>query len=132
MTRSAQETARMIPHLEYEIQMFQWTAEQLSWHETNSVPARNAFLESFTINARALLQFFFYFGAEVDDLLAANYFDDPLAWSKIRGKRASAFDPVPTRVGFEIAHLSCKRLGVEPEAKDWDIKAIHAAMMHLV
>jgi hypothetical protein len=126
--RSIDELRAASEHLHYEIEMLDYTAKALA--RTSVSNLRNALLESFTIHARSLLDVFFPSGAEENDVLAEQYFDDPMTWKMARGRKPD-FD-VRANVGTQIAHLSYERLGIGPEAKNWPVSQIHADLMRVV
>lgn len=111
-------------HLYYEISMFEATAWVLASGVFGPGPATNAFLESFTVHVRALMQFFYPNHPCSNDVLATDFFDNPDAWLKVRGELPQVLADVNARVGKEIAHLSYARLGVSPEAKGWNVVEI--------
>jgi hypothetical protein len=81
----------------------------------------NALLESFVIHFRGLLDFF-YPPATVkyDDVIAADYFDDPNEWERIKPSPLSTtLSQAKTRAHKEVAHLTYARLEVTPEQKGW-------------
>jgi hypothetical protein len=91
-------------------------------------PVANALLESFTLHARGLLQFFFPKAPRDDDVLAQDYFGGKPAWEDVRGDMPPALSQIDFRVGKEVAHLTYARLSVRDEAKGWDIREIAAAL----
>lgn len=119
-------------HLRYEVWMFDTTARALMSGVFGESAARNAFLESFTIHTRLLLQFFHPSGSEASDILAEHFFDDRMTWLRLRGGVPKVLADVEQRVGTEIAHLSYDRLLVGPEARDWNVPDIWEALMGLV
>jgi hypothetical protein len=78
------------------------------------------------------LQFFFPHKARNDDVVAADFLDGILTCRANFTEMPEAIKRVNSRVGVEIAHLSYARLEVTPEAKVWNVPAIHTAMMQLV
>ncbi len=134
MTRSRRtpdELRAASDHLFYEVGMFDATARRLAAGIAEGT-CKNALLESFAVHTRALLQFFFPTNVHDGDVLAVDYFHDPIAWKKLRGGRPRALDSVNDRVGAEIVHLTYERQNVTPEAKGWNVGAIHVAMMGLI
>jgi hypothetical protein len=132
--RTPDELRRASEHLSYEVTMLNLTAAALI--TPNGLPnavTTNVFLEAFTIHARALLQFFFPTGLLKDtDVLAVDYVADGAAWHTALGAKPTTLEAVNSRVGTEIAHLSYNRLEVGPEAKGWNVAAIHRALLGLV
>jgi hypothetical protein len=96
------------------------------------VRSSNAFLESFTIHSRALVQFFFAATPKTDDVIAEDYFQNTETWRSLRGSLPAALNPVNARVGKEIAHLTYARLSVTPEEKGWNITEIWRSRNGLV
>jgi hypothetical protein len=91
-------------------------------------PVSDALLESFSIHARALLQFFFPINPKADDVLAEDYFAGTEEWERLRGPQPHALEQVNRRVGKEVAHLTYARLGISEEAKQWRILEITEAL----
>ncbi len=79
----------------------------------------NAVLESFTLHARALLDFLYTEKPQADDEIAEDYFDDPLQWPNARPEETESLKMIHKRVGKEVAHLTYARLDITPEAKQW-------------
>lgn len=114
----------LVPHLCYEIKMFLMTATSLH-HETRLAidtedleawTAHNAMLESLTIHARILSDFFFAGRGKDGDVIAGDYVAD---WQRLRGKKPKVLLLVNPRVGHEIAHLNLARLKHTPDTKAW-------------
>ena len=118
--------------LHYEVVMFDATAQMLMTGVFGESAARNAFLESFTIHTRVLLQFFYPSSSIASDVLAEHFFSDRMIWLRLRGRVPKALLDVERRVGNEIAHLSYDRLTVGPDAKKWNVLEIWKAVMGLV
>lgn len=112
--------------------MFDATGRALGSGLFGPGPATNAFLESFTIHTRALLQFLFPKDAKPDDVLAEDYFENPDDWFQLRGELPEPLTIVNRRVGKEIAHLTYARLDVTPETKGWNIPVIWAALLRVL
>jgi hypothetical protein len=84
----------------------------------------NALLESFTIHARALLDFLYAEKPKLDDVIAEDYFADPAQWESIRPAKTTTLQTVHRRVGKEVAHLTYARQEVTPEMKAWPFAQI--------
>jgi hypothetical protein len=120
-------------HLNYEVMMFEETSRALESRTLTDVH-KYAFLESFTIHARALVFFFFAENGHPTDVLATDFFPDATNW-RAAHKRSDipvALAKVGGRVGKEIAHLTYDRLGIDYEASKWDVTAMRQAMMAVV
>jgi len=130
--RTVEQLRAASEHLHYEVSMFDATGRALGGGLFGPGPATNAFLESFTIHTRALLQFLFPKDPKPDDVLAEDYFENPSAWLELRGELPEALGIVNRRVGKEIAHLTYARLDVTPETKGWNIPVIWEAVLRLM
>jgi len=130
--RTEDELRAASEHLHYEVAMFDSTARILAAGIFGAGAASNAFLESFTVHVRALLQIFFPTAPQADDVLAEDFFDEPRLWTDIRGELPDVLGAVKLRVGKEIAHLTYARLDVTPEAKVWNIVAIWSEMQGII
>jgi hypothetical protein len=119
-------------HLYYEVNMFDAVARALMSGLFGEGVVRNAFLESFTIHSRALVQFFFATAPKMDDVIAEDYFLNQETWRSLRAMLPAALNPVNGRVGKEIAPLIYARLDVSPEEKGWNIMEIWRSLNGLV
>src|SRR5437762_5482408 len=86
--RSDDELREASDHLFYELWMLDRTARLLAMGAFGEGPVRNAILESFTIHARGLIQFFFPKQPRRDDMLAADFLPSVAAWEAARGERS--------------------------------------------
>jgi hypothetical protein len=111
-------------HLYYELWMLNRIGRLLAMGAFGDGPVKNACLESFTIHARALRQFFFPTKAQPDDVLAEDYFADRGAWEAVRGEMPTSLAPINSRVGKEVAHLTYARLSVSDVTKAWSFISI--------
>jgi hypothetical protein len=124
--RSKHELRDASEHLAYEIGMFNAMADLLTRRLYKDTVEENAILESFTVHARVLVQFFSpSFRPHSDDVTAADYI---ASWRAMCGALPSALDKVNDRVAKEIAHLTYTRLNVTPAAKGWSITEMSQAM----
>lgn len=109
-------------HLIYEFGMLQQTCE-LARHE--EVRARkNAFLESWTIHARNLFDFFYSSQRpdkkpRADDVIAEDFFDCYSTWRSVRPSPSADLSKLGRRVGKEIAHLTYTRADSGPTGPKW-------------
>ncbi len=107
-------------HLYYEYSMFIETSKALT-SKNNDQFQTNILLESFVLHFRVLYDFFYPNqstlqgkGERDDDVIATDFFTD---W-----KATDATDMLKEqrkRADKQLAHLSYKRLNVEPEKKPW-------------
>jgi len=82
----------------------------------------NAYVESFAIHLRSLLDFFYSDSqqAHKEDVLAEHYFKDPSYWNNNRPKLSDTeISRIKGRIGTEIAHLSYKRILLSDADKLW-------------
>ena len=91
-----------------------------SLSDTTDATKNNAYIESFGLHARVLLDFLYNTNGRSDDVLAVDFFDDPTEWIDSIEEKSEILEKVNPRVGKELAHLTYKRLEVTPEEKEWD------------
>ena len=106
-------------HLFYEVWMLGILTQAMASGIAGEGPMNNALLESFTIHARALLDFLYTEKPKSDDVIAEDYFADPARWVSIRPAKTTTLQTVHHRVGKEVAHLTYARQEVAPEMKAW-------------
>jgi hypothetical protein len=106
-------------HLFYEVWMLEVLTQAMASGIAGEGPMNNALLESFTIHARALLDFLYAENPKADDVIAEDYFADPGQWVSMRAAKTPTLQTVHRRVGKEIAHLTYARQEVAPEMKAW-------------
>ncbi|MFH2036387.1 MAG: hypothetical protein ABIJ45_08290 [Candidatus Zixiibacteriota bacterium] len=82
---------------------------------------RNSFVEAIGIHIRILDHFFFGKPRHDNDLVAADYFDNPSEWQNASRqlRENKEIIRINKRVSKEIVHLSIDRTDVKPEEKDW-------------
>jgi hypothetical protein len=122
MTRPRKTDADLVAtseHLFYEIQMFRATAVALSSGLFPPGHVNFALLESFLVHGRNLLHFLFPERPQASDVLAEDYYDDPLAWVRARGELPKSLATVRMRANKQLAHLTYDRLLVKAEAWEW-------------
>jgi hypothetical protein len=130
--RSDAELAAASQHLAYEVEMLTAVASLLDGSAHSPTILRNALLESFTVHARALLQFFYPTNPHAGDVLSDHYFDDVILWRRTLGRQPKRLAQISERVATEIVHLTYTRLEVLPEARNWSITEISKAILGLV
>lgn len=126
-TRDDDELRNASRHLFYEVFMFQSVARALGTGVFGKSPLSYALLESFTIHARALLEFFYAENPREDDVVAEDYLNDEGKWADIRGDMPPILEDVRRRVGKEVAHLTYARCSVTKEEKPWPFGEIAQA-----
>jgi hypothetical protein len=117
--RNAAELRQASDHLYYEIWMLMSLARIMLTGEYEKAPISNALLESFTIHTRALLDFFYSVNPWEDDVIAEDFFRDPIEWLDLRPEMTNELMKVNRRVGKEVAHLTYARQNITPEEKQW-------------
>lgn len=117
-------------HLSYEVNMLINTAHILS-QPNNQQFIVNAFLESFTIHLRVLIEFIWESSnPRKDDAIESDFFKSKTEWEKLRPEFPIVLEPTRSRTGKEIAHLTYSRMDVTPEIKGWNIAEMTKAMLH--
>jgi len=106
-------------HLFYEFWMFNSLAKAMASGVFGQGAPNNAALESFTLHARALLDFLYAEKPQAGDVIAEDYFDEPSQWLTVRPEKTETLKVIHKRVGKEVAHLTYARLEVTAEAKQW-------------
>jgi hypothetical protein len=106
-------------HLLYEIQMFQWMAKTLVTKSSAFESLeRCALIESFAIHLRNLFDFFYNQSPRDTDVVAADYFDDPAAWSE---RPSSVLIVARKRADKEVSHLTLQRKDAADPDKNWPV-----------
>lgn len=113
-----------LEHLFYEFWMFNSLAQAMMSRVFGQDALNNPILESFTLHARALLDFLYAEKPKVDDVIAEDYFDTPADWLTARPNKTELLGAIHKRVGKEIAHLTYARLDVIAEEKQWQFAQI--------
>ncbi len=118
--RTKDELMNVSEHLDYEMWMMHEVARGLASNALRPRFVNNALLESFSIHARALLDFLYADSrAFPDDVIAEDFFDSQGEWPVLRPAKSELLEKVHRRVAKEVAHLTYARLDVTPEAKKW-------------
>lgn len=120
--RSDDDLKRISKHLIHELRMLQQTC-QLARTEDDGAK-KNAYLSSFAIHARNLLDFFYSPSGpqswpRPDDVIAEDFFSSAAAWQTQRPVMSSTAEAVRLRVGKEIAHLTYDRLLTMSKGRPW-------------
>lgn len=119
-------------HLSYEVNMLINSAHLLS-QPNNQQFVVNAFLESFTIHLRALIDFIWEpSNTRKDDAIASDFFKSKDQWEKIRPEFPKELEPTRSRIGKEIAHLTYSRMNVTPDIKGWNIEEMTQTLLHVL
>ncbi len=120
--RSDEDLRKISKHLIHELRMLQQTCA-MARKEDNAIK-KNAYLSSFAIHARNLLDFFYPPAGpkawpRPDDVIAEDFFDSPLEWRDKRVSKSNTLQAVNRRVGKEVAHLTYERLLTMSKGKPW-------------
>jgi len=118
--RSTKELRQASNHLHYELRMLECMAIGIHSGLAGISPINNAFIESFVIHARVLLDFFYPFKPRQDDVIVTDFFDRPKTWEEARPEKTDILKTIHKRVGKEAAHLTYSRQKVSEEQKAWD------------
>lgn len=111
--RSDEELRAASKHLVFEFGMLQQTCESARVEDVRA--RKNAFLESFAIHARNLLDFFYSPDGprkypQPDDVIAEDFFDVASDWHNERPTKSDILASLHRRVNKEVAHLTYERL----------------------
>lgn len=124
----------MSAHVLYEIEMFSRMTDLLTPEIWADVPsfmaegAENAFIEAFTVHARALHDFLFA-KPKRDDASAADWFPGTeREWYRLRGPKPTVLVEARRRTGKEIAHITYARLDCDGAGKLWAHREIVEAL----
>jgi hypothetical protein len=119
--RSVKELKTASEHLHYEVSMMASAANGLASGiagQGNTIA--NALLESFVLHVRCILDFLYApVNLRADDVVAQDYFDNPLMWENLRPAMSETLRKARSRAGKEMTHLTYARLDVTSETKPW-------------
>jgi hypothetical protein len=124
MVRSTEMLQHASEHLFYEFWMFNSLAQAMTSGVFGQSALNNAILESFTLHARAILDFLYAEKPKPDDVIAEDYFDTPSDWLTLRPEKSELLSGVHKRVGKEVAHLTYARLDITADEKQWQFAQI--------
>jgi hypothetical protein len=115
----AELTAYSGDHLLYEIQMFLFTAKELS-RQAGPSPMTSVLIESFVIHLRNLIEFFYTpTGSERDDdVIAADFCP---GWNE---STSATLKEAKMRANKELSHLTLGRKKACDPTKPWDIRGL--------
>ncbi len=114
-------------HISYELAMLYETAMRLKHERAIDTDwiLKNAFIESFTIHARALALFLYKGPRLPGDVTAEEYVKDVAAWKAARGNIPPEIQEVIDRTGKEIAHLTTGRHPAGDPKKGWSVEHVY-------
>jgi hypothetical protein len=99
-------------HVEYEINQLNDCISRLTLYDfpKHELAIRNSLLTAFTVYTRNLYQFFYATNPRVDDIVASEYFDDPLFWKSNRPPATAILIESSERANKLSAHLTYERV----------------------
>jgi hypothetical protein len=115
-------------HLNYEIEMFRTTAAVLAAGGLARTDG-NAYLESWVIHLRNLIEFLYQDSPRSTDVTAHDFFANPGDWINTRTSRTATIDAAWTRANKEISHLTTQRIAGTPTNKAWDTAGLTAEVV---
>lgn len=118
-------------HVFYEIEML-FAAGNLIVSGSVDRRMQNAFIDSFVVHARTLKFFFYPTGVKPDDVIAADFFNDPLHWNATRPLESKTIKSILARANKELAHLTTKRISGSPSHKNWDANIITTELIPVI
>jgi hypothetical protein len=102
-------------HVVYELQMLAIVGAEIPNKKGYDL---SAYLESFAIHLRNLIDFFFADSPRPDDVVAADFFDNPSAWNV---QITPDLQAARVRANKEVGHLTLQRKGSTDSTKPWPI-----------
>lgn len=118
-------------HLAYTFTLFKGIVEQYR-RERNWV-VQMALLETFTVECRNLLEFFYATAPSnpkrFDDAVALDFFEDTKTWESLRESLLTPeLEKAKQRISKETTHLTYSRLSGTPPEKQWNLEQIYKDM----
>jgi hypothetical protein len=113
-------------HLGYEIDMFVAMARTLA-RTPQGTPAfvRNAFVESFAVHTRNLIDFLYPPASpQPDDVTAEHYVVQVRVWQKARGKMPKKLHRAKVRANKQVSHLTRLRYQGRAPQKQWNLRGL--------
>jgi len=108
-------------HLMYELNILRWLVETIP--NTKKGFPLSAFLESFSIHMRNLIEFLYAYAdpnnARADDAVAADFFDPPTGWNP--GNPSASLSAARERANKEVGHITYKRKSGPDPTKLWPV-----------
>jgi hypothetical protein len=110
-------------HVAYEVSMLKWTRDMLA-RGGIGIPLRYALIESWVVHLRTLVEFLCPRRPRDNDVIAADFFDDPEEWGRTRPSLSESLESLReawVRADKELAHLTTNRKGPEDPSKGWAV-----------
>jgi hypothetical protein len=92
----------------------------------------NTARKSFVIHTRVVLDSLYSKKPKPEDVVAEDFFTEPGRWRKGRPEKSRVLRDARERIGTEIAHLSYRRIGIEPESKPWPFREIADGLLSMI
>lgn len=113
--RTAEEKRQASEQLLYEVTMLEKLGSMLAAQPPDDdVICGNAMLESFSIHARVLIDFFYPVNPRPNDVIANDFLGAPDQWATICPPKSELLDHVEQRVGREVVRMNYDRQEVVP------------------
>ena len=131
MRRTDRQLEDASEHVNYELDMLAATISFLSKGsgETNQ-HTWNAYLESFVIHLRSVIDFLYPpTNHKQDDILAEDYVTNVAEWNNDRPAKTNLLRDAKTKADKQVAHLTYARVSAD---KDWNWEGISADLNKVV
>jgi hypothetical protein len=120
-------------HLYYEYWMLKSLAHALASSTSDPEWLRNAYVESWVVHFRNILDFFYPpSSVSPEDVVAVDYFDNAHDFLSLLPELPPILASGRKRANREIAHLSYKRIGITQEEKEWHFAAVTSELDQLM
>ncbi|MGD0221642.1 MAG: hypothetical protein ABSF71_04840 [Terriglobia bacterium] len=131
MGKKEQELQQASVHVKYELDMLAATISFLSKDPGGTDQATwNAYLESFVLHLRNLIDFFYPSKKpKADDILAEHYVTNVALWNAHRPVKTNFLREAETKANKQVAHLTYTRLAAD---KNWSWAAISGDLEQVV
>jgi hypothetical protein len=106
-------------HLLHELKMFRWLAGHINSQQDAYL--HDAMVESFLLHLRNLIMFFCFLESDIDDVVAADFFDNRSKWTPTE---PAALKDARERANKELTHLTSRRRNKGATDKDWDVAGL--------
>jgi hypothetical protein len=106
-------------HLLHELKMFRSLAGSIK-SQTDAY-LHDAMVESFLLHLRNLIMFFCFPESDVDDVVAADFVDNPTGWP---AAESTVLKDARMRANKELTHLTSSRRNKGDPDKEWDVATL--------
>jgi hypothetical protein len=104
----------------YEVTMLQDLSCRMESLIQENTIIGTALLETFSIHARVLYDFFYSENPGAEEVIAEDFFDGSSDWNAIRNPKSELLSMAAFRIGKDVAHLTYGRREVVPILRGWD------------